>query len=118
MSDTYTRDDCGAFVYSNGFRFPIEDTGSIVDACRDFHAGQGCPLYQLQSSMHATPSLVVDAAHILEQCIHQWDADFGDYVDEQYLCDDAATYHQGLEDLARWAEGIRELADTQEHTHE
>lgn len=102
--ETFKRDDCGAFVYPNGFRFPLEDTGAIGEACVDFHGGQGCPLYQLQSSWHATPELVCAAAHALDQEFHQYQGDWpGDPQIDAYL--------QGLEDLTRWAKGVEELTD-------
>jgi len=99
---TFKRDDCGAFVYPNGFTFHLEDTGAIAEACVDFHGGQGCPLYQLQSSWEATPELVCAAAHELDQCFHQYSGDWPG-------CDRVSTYAQGLEDLARWAAGVQDL---------
>ena len=98
----FIRDDCGAFVYPNGFTFPLEDTGAIAQACIECHAGQQCPLYQLQSSWEATPELVCAAAHELDQFYHQYSADWPG-------CSDLDTYAQGLEDLTRWAAGVEDL---------
>ncbi len=109
MRNTFKRDDCGAFVYPNGFTFHLEDTGAIAEACADLHGGQGCPLYQLQSSWEATPELVCAAAHELDQRFHEYDADWSEYdVDG----DELSHYAQGLEDLTRWARGVEDLTET------
>jgi hypothetical protein len=107
-NNTFSRNDCGAFIYPNGFKFHLEDTGSIFEACRDFHGGQGCPLYKLQSSMEATPSLVCEASNELEQAYSQWAGDFGEDAEEE----DHTTYSQAVEDLATWAAGVQDLIET------
>jgi len=112
---TYKRDDCGGFIYPNGFRFPLEDTGSISDACRDFHGGQGCPLYMLQSSWHASPEIVTQAATELEGSVTAWENSLDDPCpmddDADKLDREIASAWQAVEDLNRWADGVRDLLD-------
>ena len=101
-----TRDDCRAFVYPNGFKFALEDTGAIADACRDFHGGQWCPLYRLQSSWEATPELVCEAAQALAKAVRAWEGGLNPEEVEDY--DEAV---QAVEDLERWADGVRDLLE-------
>ena len=127
----FEQDDCGGFIYRNGFRFALEDTGSISDACRDFHGGQGCPLYLLQSSWHASPEIVTQAATELEGAVTAWENSLADlstrlaFLPLLTPCptEDEAVHAldkldreisdawQAVEDLNRWADGVRDLLD-------
>ena len=113
--DTFERDECGAFVYSNGFKMPLEETGSIADACRDFHGGQGCPMYKLQSSWHASPEIVTQAATELEGAVADWECglswEFGLSDDADKVNEEIANAWQAVEDLNRWADGVDELLE-------
>ena len=103
---SFTRDDCGAFVYPNGFKFALEDTGCIADACRDFHGGQSCPLYALQSSWHATPDIIRAAAIFLERDVNAMPEEW-----HNSDSDDVSTAYQAVEDLNRWAEGLDDIIE-------
>jgi|3_EtaG_2_1085321.scaffolds.fasta_scaffold04287_5 hypothetical protein len=110
------RDDCRAFVYPNGFKFALEDTGAIADACRDFHGGQGCSLYRLQSSWEATPELVCEAAGDLDGAVEAWEdglrsitPDWAEGLDR--MDQEIASAWQAVEDLERWASGVRDLLE-------
>ena len=94
--DTFERDDCGAFVYPNGFKMPLEETGAIWEACELWHGGQWSSLYALISSRHATPSIVWGAAWELNRAI-----ELSSDVDCNAL--------QAQEDLNAWAAGIEDL---------
>ncbi len=98
LDDTFERDDCGAFVYPNGFKMPLEETGAIWEACELWHGGQWSSLYALMSSRHATPSIIWGAAWELNQAI-----ELSSNVD----CDTL----QAQEDLNAWAEGIEDLLE-------
>ena len=102
----FTRDDCGAFVYPNGFKFALEDTGSIAAACRDFHGGQGCPLYQLQSGWHATPDIIRAASVWLERLVHAMPDEWQNSKSE-----DVSTAYQAVDDLWQWAKGLETIGD-------
>lgn len=111
-----TRDDYRAFVYPNGFKFALEDTGAIADACRDFHGGQWCPLYRLQSSWDATPELVCEAEAILEETVRAWEGGLpeeagGSNDDADKMDREIASAWQAVEDLERWADGVRDLLE-------
>tara|TARA_R110002110_G_scaffold67400_3_gene183815 strand:+ start:1005 stop:1319 length:315 start_codon:yes stop_codon:yes gene_type:complete len=101
ISDTFERDDCGAFVYSNGFKMPLEETGAIWEACELWHGGQGSNLYALASSGHATPSVICGAARELEHTL-SFPRSIPHIVAETL---------QALEDLNTWADGVRELVE-------
>jgi len=96
LRDTFERDDCGAFVYPNGFRMPLEETGAIWQACELWHGGQRSSLYALMSSGHATPSVVWGASCELNRAIE---------LSSDVDCDTL----QAQEDLSRWADGIEGL---------
>tara|TARA_Y100001938_G_C7920442_1_gene344213 strand:- start:11 stop:643 length:633 start_codon:yes stop_codon:yes gene_type:complete len=99
--DTFERDDCGAFVYPNGFKMPPEETGAIWEACELWHGGQGSNLYTLMSSGHATPSIICGAALELERAVNS----------SRSIPHIVAETLQAVEDLNRWAEGVGELVD-------
>jgi hypothetical protein len=109
--DSFERDDCGAFVYPNGFKMPLEETGWIADACRDFHGGQGCPMYMLQSSWHASPEIVTQAATELEGAVTEWECAISVLGDEAEMDLEIANAWSAVEDLNRWADGVSELLE-------
>jgi len=100
------RGDCGEFIYPNGFTFPLEDTGAVVQACRDHHHGQGCHLYILQCDLdNACPSRLRYALATLRQEVEHLDAHSSEEDMSAEELGDLATYHQAIEDLTRWSEG-------------
>ena len=99
--DTFERDDCGAFVYPNGYKMPLEEAGAIWEACELWHGGQGSNLYALMSSCHATPSIISGAARELERAVNS-STSIDDVVVETL---------QAVEDLNMWADGVRELVE-------
>ena len=103
--DTFERDDCGAFIYPNGFKMPLEETGAIWEACELWHGGQGSNLYALMSSGHATPSIICGAARELER-----DVDTATRF-EPVLHKPEEIPWQAVEDLNTWADGVRELIE-------
>jgi hypothetical protein len=100
--DAFERDDCGAFVYPNGFKMPMEETGLIWEACETWHGGQGSNLYALMSSGNAAPSIICGAARELERAANS--ATSIDHIVAETL--------QAVEDLNKWADGVRELIET------
>ena len=88
-----TRDDLGAYVYANGHRQPVEDTGCAFTA-RDYHGGQGCPLYALGCG-DFTAHTVMAAAHALDQVYHD--------MDPEHASDELFS---ALEELSAWAKAL------------
>ena len=96
------RGECGEFVYNNGFTFPLEDTGAVMQACQDFHGGQTSALYALQSSPdNALPKRLACILPALRRSIWEWE----DGADEVEDAEAWLTYHQAIEDLTRWSGG-------------
>jgi len=103
--DHMERGECGEFIYNNGFTFPLEDTGAVMHACRDFNLGQGCDLYALQCDLdNALPSLLRDAVGTLRGAVKMYTDALGESEIERER-ESIPVYHQAVEDLTRWAEG-------------
>jgi|TARA_R100000084_G_scaffold64712_1_gene28142 hypothetical protein len=103
--DSFERDDCGAFVYPNGFKMPLEETGAIWEACELWHGGQWSSLYALMSSGHATPSIICGAARELERAVNSWSS-----IDDAEEREVDITL-QAVEQLNTWADGVSELLE-------
>ena len=103
--DSFERDDCGAYVYPNGFKMPLEETGNIFEAAELWHGGQWSFLYALMSSGHATPSTICGAARELERAV-----DTATRF-EPVLHDPDDIPWQAVEDLNTWADGVSELLE-------
>ena len=94
FSDTFERNDCGGYDYPNGFTFPLEETGSISDACQAWHGGQWSDCYSFASSGHAAPSTIAGIEAELSRCEDSGEAD-----------DDLMT---ALEDVRAWLAGVED----------
>jgi len=103
FADTFERDDCGAYVYPNGFRFPLEDTGSISMACQDWHSGQWSDCYAFASSGHMTPSMVAGIESELSACETSFIANDPDQNPEAL-----DGLYQALEDIRAWLKGVED----------
>jgi hypothetical protein len=107
--DKVTRGDCGEFIYPNGFTFPLEWSGAVMQACKDFHHGQSCPLYILQcDSGNATPSRLAAVLVALKRDVEAHTERLESAAEAEVSDDewnDEVTYRQALDTLARWSMG-------------
>lgn len=71
------KDDDGFYVYINGHKQHEANTGSAFVA-RDYHGGQGCPLYALGCGDFSACT-VIAAALMLEQHYHDEDPEHVTY---------------------------------------
>ena len=105
-SDTFKVNDCGGFDYTNGFTFPLEETGEITSILDTYHGGQWSALYRLQCGEDFTPSTLRSAHRELERALeHQ--RDYG-IEREHPTSPDLKQYEDAcsaLESLALWAKG-------------
>ena len=100
MSDpTYRIDDTGAAVYPNGFTWPCEDMGCAFVA-RYWHGGQATDLYALNCG-DFSPETICGAVGELESAYEG--------IGQSLSADDDIEAAQAIEDLNRWADGVRSL---------
>lgn len=102
MSDVAIN-DCGAFVYANGFKMPIEELGTLADVCEAWNSGQFCPLYSLlwSGSLEVVTASLLDIESLIEN-----ELDDECWREEHQQHDDAMDLLMAHETLKAWKEGI------------